>query len=150
MNRSHCRSFGRTQLALLALAVAVGSLVSAANAQTVLEGFPVVNGSVRAIALSGNTLYLGGDFTRIGAPSGSFVPFDAVSGTAAAGFPKVAGSLETVESDGAGGWFIGGYFSSVGGVPRANLAHVLSDLTVAPWNPGSDGPIEVLKLSGST
>ena len=33
-------------------------------------GFPVVNGSVSAIAVSGSTAYLGGDFTRIGRASG--------------------------------------------------------------------------------
>jgi trimeric autotransporter adhesin len=43
-----------------------------------------------------------------------------------------------VASDGAGG-FIGGGFTSVGGVPRDGLAHVLVDGTVDPaWDPGVD------------
>jgi hypothetical protein len=41
-------------------------------------------------------------------------------------------------SDGAGGWFIGGDFRSVGGIQRSNLAHVLADKSIGPWDPGTD------------
>src|SRR5262245_30594305 len=52
--------------------------------------------------------------------------------------------------DGAGGWFIGGVFSRVGGLPRANLAHVLADNSVAAWNPGTNGNVNAVEASGST
>jgi|SRR5215813_5559220 len=41
----------------------------------------VTNGAVRALVRSGNTLYLGGDFTQIGPPTGPGVMLDANTGT---------------------------------------------------------------------
>jgi hypothetical protein len=37
--------------------------------------------------------------------------------------------------DGAGGWYIGGYFSHVEGEPHRNLAHVLANGELAGWAP---------------
>jgi hypothetical protein len=49
----------------------------------------------------------------------------------------VNGPVLAVVSDGAGGWFIGGEFTYVGGVARTGLAHINSDGTVdTTWNPG--------------
>ena len=43
------------------------------------------------------------------------------------------GTVNTSASDGAGGWFIGGNFSHVGGLPRYGLAHILADGNVSDW-----------------
>lgn len=108
--------------------------------QTVDENLPATNGAVLAAALSGNTLYIGGSFTRVGRAGGGAIRLDAASGKLLSEFPKVIGWAQAAAPDGNGGWFIGGQFSSVGGLPRNNLAHILADNTVAPWNPGaSDG-----------
>ena len=58
--------------------------------------------------------------------------------------------MYAVASDGAGGWYIGGYFTAVGGLPRSNLAHVASDLSVSAWNPNANGAVYALAVSGST
>jgi hypothetical protein len=44
--------------------------------------------------------------------------------------------------DGSGGFYIGGSFTDVGGVPRNNLARVLANGTVDPnWNPSPNGMV---------
>jgi hypothetical protein len=82
------------------------------------------------------TLYLGGNFTRIGPMTGGGVPLHADTGQPVAEFPKVNGTVEAVVPDGMGGWFIGGQFSRVGGEPAGNLAHVLADGSLdSSWAP---------------
>lgn len=143
--------------ATFAFAAIASCLVSIeAAAQVARSDFPVVNSVVNAMVRDGNILYLGGGFTRIGPASGGGVPLDGTTGAALAGFPKVAGNIQAAVSDGAGGWFIGGAFTSVGGQPRNAIAHINSDLTVSSWNPGVVYPGNVLSpvtsmvLVGST
>ncbi len=135
---------------VLALVIAGAGQAVPANAQTPREDFHVTNGPVHAVALSGNTLYIGGEFTMVGPATGCFVATDATTGAVIPGFPKVNGTIYDMASDGAGGWFIGGIFSRVGSVPRLNLAHVLADNSVAAWNPGADGNVNTVEVSGST
>jgi hypothetical protein len=117
------------QTAPLLMLVAAGP----AFAQTVRDDFYMTNGTVNAVATAGDTLYVGGSFTAVGLATGAGVPLDAVSGVAVPGFPRVAGQVHAVVPDGNGGWYIGGAFTSVAGLPRANLAHVLvSALTTYP------------------
>jgi hypothetical protein len=120
----------------------------AARAQSLRTDFYGTNGTVNAEALSGNTLYIGGSFTRVGPQTGSGVPLDAASGAPVAGFPLVAGQVNAVAPDGAGGWYLGGTFTSVGGLARSNLAQVLADNSVSAWNPGTNGTVRTLVVSG--
>ena len=73
--------------------------------------------------------------------------------------PQVAGSdpealvpgVFAEVSDGAGGWYIGGSFTSVGGLPRNGVAHILANKTVDPsFNPNVVGQVYSMVLSGST
>ena len=105
---------------------------------------------MNASALSGNTLYIGGTFTQVGPATGSFVPLDAGTGAPLSGFPKVAGSVFTMAPDGSGGWFIGGAFTAVGGTLRTNLAHILSDNSLSPWNPFANDAVLSIAASGGT
>lgn len=95
--------------------------------------------SVRAMAVADDgTVYAGGTFTRMGPMTGGGVPLDAGSGEPPAAFAKVDGAVFAVAPDGAGGWYIGGSFAKVGGEPRRNLAHILSDGSLDPsWDPGT-------------
>lgn len=85
-----------------------------------------------AIAVIGSRAYVGGSFGRIGPYTGAFPRIDRATGEARAGWPDVVGTIEASVSDGAGGWFIGGEFSHVGGAARTNLAHITADGTVDP------------------
>jgi hypothetical protein len=95
----------------------------------------VTNGSVRAAAVHDQTLFVGGNFTRV-APAENFLgPFFGVSRTTGAALPTLPwadGAVFAIEPDGAGGYFVGGRFSQIGGIARAALAHVLSDGRVDP------------------
>jgi Calx-beta domain-containing protein/beta-propeller uncharacterized protein DUF5122 len=116
----------------------------------ILEDLYVTNGPVEAAAVSGNTLYIGGSFTQVGPATGSAVPIDASSGAAAAGFPKVVGTVQAIVSDGTGGWYLGGTFSSVGGQVRTNLAHIEANLAVSPWAPSANNTVNAIAVSGGT
>ena len=125
-----------------------------ARAQVVRQDFYVTSGPVNAAVLSGNTLYLGGAFTQIGPSTGGGAPIDSATGIAAASFPRVTAvgvpaTVNCVVPDGARGWYLGGRFSSVGGLPRSNLAHVLANNTVSDWNPIANGAVRCMALSGS-
>ena len=101
-------------------------------------------GRVLASVRSGNTIYIGGNFRSIGKASGGGVPFDLVCGQPHSTYPKVAGEVDAVLADGAGGWFIGGKFAAVGGQPRRNFAHILADGSVDPWSPDPDGEVKCI------
>ena len=67
-------------------------------------------------------------------------------------FPRVAGrSVYAIEGDGAGGWFVGGEFSSAGGVRCRNLVHIRADRTVdSGFCPRPAGMVRALARVGGT
>jgi len=132
---------------LTLILMCTGSLAS--EAQQVRGDFYVANGPVNATAVSGNALYIGGSFTRVGPSTGCGVPISSTSGAPVRGFPRVDGPVDAVVSDGAGGWYIGGRFTSVGGAARNRIAHILDDNTLAPWNPNPDDRVSALAVSGN-
>jgi trimeric autotransporter adhesin len=154
-----CSPF-RNTVVLVAAVVCLAGSHSVASAQTVDPNLWVTNGSVGAVVRDGGTIYIGGNFSQVGLAVGGGVPIDATSGVLPPSFPKVAGSVYAIAPDGSGGWYIGGKFTFVGGMPRLNLAHVVADLSVSDWNPSAGGslfpvpspPPEVraLAVSGST
>ena len=131
--------------AFLLLSTAAGAL-----GQAVDYNLWVPNRQVDAVVRAGNTIYIGGTFTRVSPPTGSGAPVDSATGTLPPSFPKVVGRVFAVTADGAGGWFIGGQFITVGGLPRINLAHIEADLSVSAWNPGANDQVLVLLRNGST
>ncbi len=142
---SAAKRFLRTAASAAPLvAVVVAGTAPTTVAQPVRDDFYVTNGPVHAAALSGNALYIGGAFTWVGPATGAGVPIDAATGLPEHEFPRVIGSVCAVASDGAGGWYIGGEFTSVGGVARNNLAHVLRDNSVSAWNPGANARVRTL------
>ncbi len=114
------------------------------------------DGLVSATLVSGNTLYIGGDFDYVGPNTGPGVPLDSGSGSPLATYPKVvagfaSSEVDVVVPDGSGGWYIGGSFSHVGGLARNNIAHILPDYTVDPaWDPNADDGVFALAVSGGT
>lgn len=124
-------------------------LASSASAQSPDTSLWVADGLVRAIVRSGNSIYIGGSFFAVGPPTGGGVPVSATTGSPLPAYPRVAGVVDAVLSDGAGGWYIGGNFSAVGGLPRSCLAHILADASVAPWAPDPNGTVRYLAVCGA-
>ena len=82
--------------------------------------------------------------------AGPGAPLDASTGSLAASFPKVNHVIKAVAADGSGGWYIGGDFTTVGGLARNRLAHITAAGTVDAWNPGANSTVNALAVSGST
>jgi len=133
-------------------------LASANATSTVPRHTISPNGPVLAIAQSGTTIYLGGNFSEVGTPIGTWASLSTSTGQVdqtmpqvAGGFPELVPGVFAEVSDGAGGWYIGGTFTSVGGLPRNGLAHILANKTVDPnFDPNVAGPVYAMVLSGST
>ncbi len=128
-------------IALVFSAVGAACLLSAAQAavgvsavgplSTPAYAFPVADGAVDAQAVYGSTLYIGGTFTHVGSRTGSFVSFATPSGMPAH-LPEADGAVDAIVADGAGGWYLGGTFKTVGGIARPGLAHITAAGLVDP------------------
>src|SRR5438552_1624618 len=92
------------------IAIALVLSVQPAAAQVVDVNLWVPNGTVYAVVLSGNTIYIGGNFTFVGPATGGGVPLSAATGSLLRPFPNVDGSVYAVVPDGQGGWYVGGSF----------------------------------------
>ncbi|WP_315814804.1 hypothetical protein [Paraflavitalea speifideaquila] len=112
-----------------------------------------INGEVRAMEQDGNNLYLGGMFTMIGPLYERAQTFNTTTGTAQWSHNMgVNGDIRVSIPDGAGGWYIGGGFTSVLGQTRNCLARINADGTLHSWNPdvsSSSAYIYALALNGS-
>jgi hypothetical protein len=127
---------------VVTLLVLLPAASAAAAPSSQPEPFPAVDGSIRAVAVDGNTAYVGGDFTRIGAASGPMALLSAADGSVQKTFPEIAArrdvgsgtllAVHAIEPDGDGGWYVGGTFQRVAGRFRAAVVHLLGDGAVDP------------------
>ncbi len=144
----HLTSLGRAGIFIAFLLV--GAHPVPAAAQILRDEFWVPDGQVRDLVITGNTVYLGGDFTQVGPPIGAFAGLDPTTGTVQQPFARVSGIVRSVVSDGAGGWYIGGTFDAVRGVPRANLARLDASGNLTGWNPGANSDVFTLVRDATT
>lgn len=110
--------------------VVLGSTISNTN--------PIcTNGNVYAVhqATATRTI-IGGDFTSVGNCAGFGFPYDLTNSRVKTGYVGGSmganGPIYTSIPDGAGGWYIGGDFTMVGGLPRNRVAHIDSNGIVDP------------------
>jgi outer membrane protein assembly factor BamB len=121
-----------------ALYLAVGGTVVAVDASTgaTLPWNPAPNLGVISLAVSGSTVYLGGDFTRIkGGGHPYLAAVDATSGAPLTWRPRLDGPVTAVALQ-ATTLYVGGRFTHVGSAARDHLAAF--DTTTGallPWNP---------------
>src|SRR6266536_2985540 len=110
----------------------------------------VTDGDVTAIASTSNGLYVGGDFTLIGRPTGAWVD---IGPTGELGrIPAVVSdSVSDAVADGSGGWFLKGEITSVGGVAKSGITHLRADGKLDPgWQLRVKGATSALARSGTT
>lgn len=129
-----------TILFTTATAIAAALIPTTAQAQSALTRW-APNGPVNAVASLNGVVYMGGSFTRLGPPTGAFVQLDAASGAVLSPNPAVSGVVHALVSDGSGGYFIGGSFTSAQGQPRSNVAHLDASGNVTSWNPPTIGGV---------
>ncbi|MCH8942493.1 MAG: hypothetical protein IIA48_08685, partial [Bacteroidetes bacterium] len=107
----------------------------------------VTNGEVFSEVISGNTIYIGGSFTQIKPYTGRGAALNNTNGNYDNSMPKANGTIRAVIPDGSGGWYIGGDFTSIGGVARNRLAHINADKSVdAIWNPNVNKTVYTITL----
>lgn len=106
-----------------------------------------VNGVVKSMANIGDTLLVGGQFTLVGnfiETSGA--PVYNRTNTPSTDFPSINGEIWSVIPDGSGGWYIGGNFTSVGGITRNNAARIDGNGNLLPWNPNTNGHVYAMQV----
>ncbi len=140
--------------ALLTVSLSIGGFlgaVPASAAGTVAassDSTDGANGRVSAIARVGTRIFIGGSFTMVGGlPRRGLAALDAATGAVDPNWSAdVAGEVLSLTASPAGsGIYLGGNFSSVGGLPRANLAAVSTNTgTVSAWNPGANSAVLAL------
>jgi hypothetical protein len=131
-----------------AVLAAFGQTAGAQEVDTHLWGVDPT-AAATSVAVSGQTLYVGGAFQSVGPVVGGGAIVDGVTGVLFHDSPRVAGTVLVCVPDGHRGWYIGGDFTGVGGLPRHDVAHVFGDGRVDAWAPDVDGPVYALALSGN-
>lgn len=106
------------------------------DAQTLVKKMSSTDGTVNAIVKNAGLYYIGGTFSYVGLKTMGAASLTTSSDYPDMDFPGVNGTVNCAVPDGAGGWYIGGSFGDVDGVPRYSLAHIKSDKTLdADWAP---------------
>lgn len=94
----------------------------------------LIEGEVRTAARLGQTLFVGGLFTRV-APSANVLPpvyrLSAATGQVVSALPALTGRVTRILPDGAGGYFLAGEFTTSAPV-RRHLVHVTAAGAVDP------------------
>jgi hypothetical protein len=90
-----------------------------------------------------------GNLTQVSSYVGSLTKLNPATGKADLAFPRINGSVEAVVSDEAGGWYVGGSFSTYSNIKVQNLIHIKSDLSLDEnWKPAPDFFVRTLLVSG--
>ena len=128
--RSHCR------ITTDGAAVVDLELIAPVNipSHPVLVGpdFWTPDGTVHTVEYHDERIWVGGDFSHVGPLTGAVAGVDAVGEWITPTWPVVDGTVEAIESDDEGGWFIGGEFDLVGDHEISNLARIDADGNVDP------------------
>ena len=133
-----------------------GGFGAAGGQARVHRRHPRANSTVRALAVSGSTVYAGGQFSSIGGRARNLIAaLRVMTGRATAWNPNATGfagysgvyALAVTGST----VYAGGNFSSIGGVVRNNIA-ALDARTgeTTAWNPSAGWDVVALAVSRST
>lgn len=104
------------------------------------------------VVVIGNSVYVGGSLKMVGdftSTSGAWLALTG-SGSVALNSPVLDSAVSRMIPDGSGGWYLGGYFTSINGQPRNRLARINSDGSLHAFDPSADNGVLDLLLSGST
>jgi hypothetical protein len=118
--------------------------------RTVSGWRPETDGQVETLAVSGNVVYIGGDFDTIdGRPRENLGAIHALSGQVLPGTPSANDDVRSLAVDDST-LYVGGLFDTIGGQARVGLAAVeLASGMVTTWNPDANGKVDMLHLAGS-
>ncbi|WP_146069363.1 hypothetical protein [Cryobacterium sp. Y11] len=122
-----------------------------------------INGVVWTQVIVGNTVYVGGEFTRArpaGASAGTsevtrnnLMAYNLSTGVMTAFNPSLNGAVRAITASPDGlRIYVGGAFTKVGAVARSRLAAFATDTgaLLSDWKPTANGTVRALGASGST
>jgi hypothetical protein len=111
---------------------------------------PNADGIVLALAVSGSTVYAGGEFTGIGGhPRNRVAALDATTGVATAWNPNANGYINALAVNGST-VYAGGIFNSIGGQIRWNIAALdVGTGSATAWDADANDEVRALAVSDS-
>lgn len=138
---------GQARYRLAALDVTSGAASSWAPTVEGGSVYPVVS----ALDVSGNTVYIGGEFTTVaGHPRSHVAAIDATTGSVTDWTPDANSSVSCLVV-GDGVVYTGGIFDHIGGEARDYVAALDAASGVASeWDPGPDFPVQSVALGEGT
>ena len=137
---------GVREFATAAIFIAFSALFAGASAQAATEWRMYESVNAISAADSQGLSYIAGGFAGCEAPQalslGAVKLADADQSIDLPQIGLVGGAVNRIVSDGEGGFYIGGEFSSVDGVSRFNLAHINADGSFdEAWDPNPNGTV---------
>lgn len=109
----------------------------------------ITNGVVRTLDATHESglVFIAGNFSEVGPNEAYGTVISPTFVSPELHFDNPNGIVYAAQSDGAGGWYLGGDFTAVGGIPRNRLAHVNASGEVTDWNPDVNGTVRVIALT---
>jgi hypothetical protein len=109
-----------------------------------------VGNKVTAILSTGRRVYIGSESPCMnGNPTGPVISVDATTGNVNSWTPTITGIVNAMTISPSNILYLGGSFTNVQGSPRINLGAIdLNTQLTTSFNPGCNGPVRTLALSG--
>lgn len=139
---------GQTRYNLASIDLASGTVTAWDPSISGGAGFGFTS-PVSAMAVDGDTVYVGGDFDHVGTDARlNLAAIDASTGLALPWSPEPNASVQDLEIGG-GNLYVAGYFDGIAGQTRMGVAAFrLDDCALVEWSPGLNGSVVDISIGG--